>query len=646
MRYDVKKFLFVGIHDDNKPFFKKAQELGIIHFVNQSSTQGKEMPVDLQNLLVALKLLRGLPTLEQEENVRLEDADEIVNQILHLKEQLEKLNEEHRILNLEIARVGIFGDFSLETLEFIEREGKCKIQFFVGKTGVFHEAPMPEELIFIASEHNLDYFIAINDVPVAYDKLVEMKIDYPLGILVEKQHQVDHEIVQHEHRLKTFAKYSDLLHHALAAKMNKYNLHQAESCSQEVMNGSLFAVEGWVSVNQIDKLNDLVKANRVHYEEIAIEPADVVPTSLVNTGLSRIGEDLVHIYDTPSTTDKDPSLWVLLFFSLFFAFIIGDGGYGLIYLAIALYLNYKFSKAKGLGKRLLKLFAILGTACVIWGVMTTSFFGIPIDIDSPLRKVSLVHWLVEKKAEYLMHHQESSSYKEWVAKYPALATATSPADFIDKGVIVKNGEKEYDVLNRLSDNILLELALFIGVVHIIISFLRYIGRNWNGLGWIAFLIGAYLYFPYYLDTPSFLNFVFGIDLVKGSEAGYQLIFGGIATAVILAIVKNGWMGLLEVMSVIQVFADILSYLRLYALGLAGAIVGSTINEMAGVVPAVVAVFLILGAHMINMLLGIMSGVIHGLRLNFLEWYHYSFEGGGKQFQPLHLLEVKKNQKGS
>ncbi len=278
--------------------------------------------------------------------------------------------------------------------------------------------------------------------------------------------------------------------------------------------------------------------------------------------------------------------------------------------------------------------------CLIWGVLTTSFFGINIDIDSPIRKVSLTHWLAEKKAAYLMKHHESSSYKDWAKKYPQLDSATSPDDFLKKGITMKEGEISYDILDRFSDNIMLELALFIGVTHIIISFLRYIGRNWNGIGWIAFLIGGYLYFPYYLDTPSFLQYVGGIDLEGGAQAGYHLIFGGIATAVILSIVKHGWTGILEGMAVIQVFADILSYLRLYALGLAGVIVGTTINEVAGAIPFVFAAILMVLAHIVNMVLGVMSGIIHGLRLNFLEWYHYSFRGGGKPFRPLKLLEVE------
>ena len=90
---------------------------------------------------------------------------------------------------------------------------------------------------------------------------------------------------------------------------------------------------------------------------------------------------------------------------------------------------------------------------------------------------------------------------------------------------------------------------------------------------------------------------------------------------------------------IPVFADVLSYLRLYALGLSGAILANTVNELADLLPFELAVLFLLIGHATTMLLGVQGGVIHGLRLNFLEWYHYSFEGGGKEFRPLELKEI-------
>ena len=93
---------------------------------------------------------------------------------------------------------------------------------------------------------------------------------------------------------------------------------------------------------------------------------------------------------------------------------------------------------------------------------------------------------------------------------------------------------------------------------------------------------------------------------------------------------------------IQIFADILSYLRLYALGLAGALVNSDHQRSCRFSSFCLRRFncTALG-HCVNIVLGIMGGVIHGLRLNFLEWYHYCFEGGGKMFNPLKKQDIEK-----
>lgn len=634
MREDVKKFLFLGPVEEKEQFFQKAQAEGLIHFIDPHLSSHKDIPQDVQQLTAAIKVLRGLPPKEQEENFTGLNADQIIDAILSLHEQNEKLLEELRVLTIEKARIEVFGNFSFEDLAYIEKKGNCKVQFFCARPNRFIDEPMPENLIYIASEHSLDYYMAVNERPVAYEKMIEMKFDHSLGNLKQKEAIALEKHRKVEHELKKYVKYNEFLHHALIEKLNRYHLYNAQTYVQQAMGGILFAVEGWVPANKIHQLKDVIGNLSVYFEEIAIEPTDVIPTYLENHGLSRLGEDLVHIYDTPSATDKDPSMWVLCCFALFFAFIISDAGYGLIYLALALFLRYKYPNVKGAAKRVLNLFTVLCVGCVIWGTLMTSFFGIQIGIDNPLRKLSLVQWLAEKKAAYHLRHNDEN-IKEWVEKYPELKDVKDVHQFVS---FSPDPSKGMVILNHLSDNIMFELALFIGVVHLIISLLRYVGRNWHNIGWVAFLIGAYLYFPYYLKTPSFLNFVGGIDLVKGGEIGFELMLAGIGVAWVLSIIRHGWTGIFEIVVLIQVFADTLSYLRLYALGLAGAIVGSTINEIASGMPLMIGVLLILVSHFINIMLGTMSGIIHGLRLNFLEWYHYSFEGGGKQFQPLKLLK--------
>lgn len=638
MRIDVKKFLFIGTERDRLQFFEKAQNAGIIDFIKSKAIKGKDVPLEIQNNVTAIKILRGLPTAPQEELADFVLADGLVHKILHLKNTLERLEEEQRVIKLEISRVAIFGNFSLDDLHFIEQQGHRKIQFFFSKKSASTES-FPPELIYVGSDHGMDYFVAINAQPTQYPKLIEMRIEKPVGVLQERDRAIEKEIRDTEHRLKNYAKYNTFLHHALVYKLNTYHLEAAQGQTRGTLDDQLFVIAGWVPVNKISKLKQLVSDMHVFAEEIAIEPTDVIPTYLENKGMHRLGEDLVHIYDTPSPTDNDPSIWVLFSFALFFSFIVGDGGYGLIFLAAALFIRYKNPLLKGTGKRVLNLATLLCVACIFWGLLTSTFFGISLSPTNPLRQFSLIGWLVEKKAAYHIAHHDST-YDYWVAKFPNLANIQNPAEFVQSAVTVTDGHTNYVLLSKFSDNIMMELALLIGMVHVILSMARYLNRNWINIGWIAFIIGCYLYFPSYLDTPTLTQYLFDVPLKSAAVGGLYLIWGGIAIASILSIIKHRIAGLLEIMTAIQVFADIMSYLRLYALGLAGSIVSATINESLGSVNFVVAAILIVAGHGVNMALAIMGGIIHGLRLNFLEWYHYSFEGGGKMFKPLYKMKVE------
>jgi len=242
-------------------------------------------------------------------------------------------------------------------------------------------------------------------------------------------------------------------------------------------------------------------------------------------------------------------------------------------------------------------------------------------------------WVAKQKADYHLQ-QKDDVWEEWTTKYPQLATVEDPDAFMRGAVKETNGKTSFKMLEKFSDNILLEFALILGILHVSIGLLRYIRRNWAGVGWLAFLIGGYLYIPNYLNATSMLHVLGGVDKVIAAQAGHHLLLGGLGSALFLAILQHKFSGVLEIMNLVQVFADILSYLRLYALGLAGSIVSATVNEMASSVAVVAGILILLVGHSINILLSVMGGVIHGLRLNFLEWYHYCFEGGGKILKPL------------
>ncbi len=634
MRKDVKKYLFIGLEKEIGAFFAQAQEEGIIHFVDSKGIYPKELPESLEKYIQGIKILRTLTPVEQVEAEDLEAADAIVTDILKLSDAIATGKEEVKRLNSEISLTEPFGNFSLEDLAEVEKETGKKFQFFYTKQDADLDFLQKDSVIWITAGNGLDYYTHFAEEPVRSERIVEVPIKTPLNKLLAKRDEVNKHIHASEVRLSKLQKYHDFLVRALVEKYDQHTLHATENMAMRELNGKMFAIEGWAPEDKITILKELTAKLHVNFEEIAAEPEEMAPTYLENKGIARAGEDLVHIYDTPSNKDKDPSLWVLGAFSLFFAMIIGDGGYGIIFLALTAYLYYKLPK-KNSTKRVLTLLAILSIACIAWGFLTNAFFGIEVSPNNPLRKFSILNWLDEKYVGYHIALQDKE-YQDWVSKYPETKGITDPHEFLNKAVKIQHGKEYHELVENISRTILFELSLFVGIIHIIISILRYLDRNWGGVGWIIFLIGAYLYFPTMLGTITLANFVFGISPETAASQGLIMIGAGLVLAFILSIVSHGLTGAMEIMHVIQLFADVLSYLRLYALGLAGAIVAATINEFTAAMPFAFAIVVLILGHTLNMVIGVMSGIIHGLRLNFLESYHYSFEGGGKLFNPLRL----------
>lgn len=629
MIIDVIKYLFVGAKDDIDVFFARAQKKGIIEFIPGEGKKPLEVPPTIQSFRLAIHILKKASVVSQVfPQGGLEYAKEVANRVIELRQNVEKLEEEVRSIEAEIFRIDILGDFSLEDIQYIEREGKKKIQFFCMKTSAAHTTDFADSIFYIGTKYDLDYFFAVEDEPKSYPGMIELHIDRSLSELKNRLLEAQKEIHEDEQRISELARYIAFLEHSLLEELNVHNLMSAKGFVDFPLGEGLFVVEAWIPKNKEPALFALLDKLSVHAEPIAVEPEDKIPTYMENKGINQLGEDLVHIYDTPARSDKDPSGWVIWFFMLFFAMIVGDGGYGLIYLGLALFLKWKFPRMKRAGRKFLKMVFVLSTACVVWGFLSCSFFGLYIQPGSFLSEISFVRYLSAKKAEY--HFQAKDEvYQEWMHSYPQLKNVETPKEFLNAKL-----EGKHPVLETFNDNVLMELALLVGSIHICSSFLRYFRRNFAGLGWVAFVIGGYLFFPSILGATSMVNYLGLVSKPVAYEFGKQLVYGGIAGSALLGLLQNGLKGISELLNVVSVFGDILSYLRIYALALAGAIMAQTFNDLGHTLGLAIGLFVVLMGHGVNILLSIMGGTIHGLRLNFLEWYRYSFEGGGKLFVPL------------
>lgn len=625
----VKKYLFFGAKEDLNLFYERAQIAGFIEFLSPSK-KSRPLPDEIRILLSAIKFLGMLPPsppIPRESSEIFSDAKEV----LSLRERQMQLAEEKRIVETEKAIVAPFGDFSREDLRYIEANGHRKIQFFCAKPDKVGDLLLQPDLIPVASQSGLEYFLSISSKITNYPALTEIRPEYTPKEAEEKLLRIQEESKTIDAKLQKFSRYLESFRQELLSVMDAEHLACAKADAALPEEGvSVFCSEGWVPDTKVGLLVDLFKDLAVYAEQVAVDPEDKVPTAMENKGNGRIGEDLVCFYDAPAVGDTDPSKWVFWSFALFFSIIIADGGYGLLFLALAAYLKKKKGTFYGSTKRMFRLFVTLSSCVVIWGCVTSSFFGLDLASDNPLKKLAPFTYLVEKKTEYHME-QKDDVYQEYVKFCPEATSANSPQAFLRA---CPEAGKDF------ASDILLDITIIIGIVHIACSLLRYGRRNFPAFGWTCFLAGAYLFFPKMLEATTVLNFLGCIDKVSANRIGEVLVYGGFGLAVVAGVIQKRLKGLLEIMNVIQLGADVLSYLRLYALALASSIMAGTFNNMGESAGIAGGFLIILAGHVTNLGLGTMSGVIHGLRLNFIEWYRYSFEGGGRLFHPLGLLRSK------
>lgn len=638
MRIDVKKCFFIGSEKVKNDFFTKSQELGVIEFFG--THKPSNFSEDMMSLIEATRILKRLEEVvgHQEKTENLSYSPFILaDKVIKNKKRIEDLEAEVKTLDKDIARVMPLGDFLFKDIENLARDIKKSLRFFSYKNVPSIVNRLPENFIYITSVHKINYCLAIGletEVPAGFS---EIKISASYRELQEKQKKLLQERDSLKAELKKFIAYQDDIKNTFRELYNTFSLYEGIAQAESCLRNHLFFVYGWVPEDKMALIQSFGESEGIYIDEVEIQKTDKVPTYLENTGASRLGEDLVDIYDTPSYKDKDPSGWIFGSFALFFSMIVNDAGYGLVFLLTTAFLFMRLRKKmrllSGGFRRFLSLTAVLSCTCIIWGMCNSSFFGISLPKNSFFEKYSVLQLAAKEKAKYYLKHKPLA-YQELVKEKPELENVTTPEEFLEIVTPKVSPKQESIPYNSFKENIFMELSLFIGAVHLIIALLRYLSFNYSGLGWVMFIIGGYMFFPTYLDSISLIHYLFHIPYVLGGHIGVFLIGFGTLSAVCLAIIQKRLGGLGEISQIIQVFSDVLSYLRIYALALAGSMMAMTFNNVSSQLPAVLGVVVLIFGHGINIVLAIMGGVIHGLRLNFIEWYHYSFEGGGCKFKPL------------
>lgn len=606
----MKKLLFLIYHQEYELFLSQIRELGVIH-VQQN--QAGEMNSGLQELLKRrqvfkeqLKEMSFKVTAQKERNEVFREltADQIMQDFTERTACIQNLNQKLLGIEKNKGEMEIWGDFDWQNIHRLADAG-WQVKFYSCAEREYDPAWEEKyQLVPIRKHLGHVYFIiiakAINHFPIEPMRL-------PLVSLSDLKKQREDSLLFLDKAKEELSAFCDKYYHTLEQYLKELegdiDLVKVRLGGQAGADGSVYVMEGWIPVDCEEKVTHFLDESNVYYEIRDIQRSDNPPIKLKNNWFVKSYEVLTGMYGMPAYSEFDPTPLIAPFFSLFFAFCLGDAGYGIVLIILGLLLKKKIPSMRGM----MNLVISLGAFTLFFGTILGTFFGI---------NLYEATWIPEGMKTFMIS-----------GKVPGT---------------------NYDAQ--------MLLALIIGVVHTIIAMLikalvatsRYGFKNsLSEWGWFL-VVGT---FPI-LGTIMFLKW-----LPENISTWAFIVIGGVAAIGIYLlnnlkrnVLMNVGAGLWATYNMASgLLGDILSYMRLYALGLAGGMLGSVFNQLAfmaqdaaGGIPGwLVCCLILLFGHTLNIAMSCISAFVHPLRLNFVEYFKNSgYEGSGVLYNPFTTIDNK------
>ncbi|MCC8187993.1 MAG: V-type ATP synthase subunit I [Bacteroides sp.] len=595
----MKKLTFLVYHKEYDEFLQNIRERGVVHVTEKQSSIAESQELQEKARLT----LRLTATLKQLEALRTEPASDteedperglkVMEEVDALSTEKSRLQQQLQSYDKELEQLIPWGDFDPASVRQLEEAG-LHIGFYSCSENNFREEWVTDfNAIVINRLSSRIYFITVSwpgeeAVPEAEEMRLPKHSIREVELLSEA---IRKELTANEEALKTLANTEiPLVKAAIRDLNNQAELSRVLLSTEQLSGDKLMLLQGWIPAAEEKDLKAYLDTQQVYYEIADPTPEDNVPILLDNKGFFSWFEPITKLYMLPKYNELDLTPFFAPFFMVFFGLCLGDSGYGLfIFLCVTGYSLFTRNKSRSV-KSIISLVQILAVSTFFCGLLTGTFFGFSLyDIDVPfIQRI--------KDAVYL------------------------------------------------DNNDMFQLALILGCVQILFGMIlkavnQFIQFGFKyavaTIGWIILLI-----------STAFAALLPGV-MALGSTP--YLILLGISAAMIFLynspgknIFLNIGLGFWDSYNMATgLLGDVLSYVRLFALGLSGGILAGVFNSLAvGMSPdniiagPIVMVLIFVIGHSINMFMNVLGAMVHPMRLTFVEFFKNSgYEGGGKEYSP-------------
>ena len=623
MIQEMKKLTFLVTNGEYEKFIANIRELGVIHVeeLQQGATSdelqaGLDMAVRYKEALKALDF--AAESYEPSATYMPQPAD--ASKAVVLLDTVERLLKEENSVKHSIdatddaiQQLEPFGEFSWDSIRQLEQSGYKP--YFYAVNNKMYKAEWGEKYFATAINeiNKKTYFVAFSNEDQEPDITAERLFlpDESLSVYQEKRKVLEEQLVSiHEQMLQVNAVDRASIETGQVANENDIQLSKVHLSKEDIAGGAVKLMVGWTLKEKADGVVDYLEKEHIFYE--LEDPAfdDNVPIQIKNDKFSSLFEPILRMYSLPNYHDIDPLPFFAPFFMLFFGLCMGDMGYGLLILAASIAIIFVKPDLAKYGK----LGALLGGMTCICGFITGTFFGIDLaTVDWEFIKPMQPYFINDSMKDSFFGYSPMMVISVIIGLIQVLLGMTLAGCKAVKNYGFVYGVGKFSwVVALLSATLLFGFPLF--------------GVEWSHPVQYVFyaLIALSALGIFFLNNPN----AYKKDSALGKALGVGSNIGGGIWATYG--MSTGLLG------------DLLSYIRLFALGLTGGVLGSVFNQLAmkmspdvPVVHELVMLIILLFGHGINFGLCMISSFVHPMRLTFVEYFKNSgYEGAGAKYNPL------------